>query len=124
MNTGAEWMKSNGIEMSPFGEEVANLLGILYTGIYHIDYTRLTKAKLTEATYAEITVSDGSGMFSTFDDNLLTKLVLLAHSENIRVGIQAATHGYLKLVFTKVTRNGFFADRHPTLKESIKKISI
>jgi len=117
---GSDWLRRRRKELSPFGERVADLLGELYFGIYHID-REVLKADFSRPTRIIVTVSDGRGSFATYDDSLLTHLVLLAHEKNIRASVRAATHGYLQLEFMEVSRKGFFADRHPTLAESIKR---
>ena len=121
--SGSEWLILQEKELSPFGKEVADLLGKLYDGIYHIS-SEVMKADFSGERYVAVTVSDGKGRFSTFDSNLLTKIVLLAHDAGIRAGIEAATHGYLKLTFMRVDRNGFFVDRHPSLSESMQRVGL
>lgn len=116
---GSNWMKLQKKELSPFGERVADLLWMLYLGIYHIQ-GEVMRADFSQPRRVVVTVNDGNGSFSTYDSDLLTRLVFLAHEMNIRAGVRAATHGYLQLEFMQVDRNGFFADRHPTLMESLQ----
>jgi len=118
--SGSDWLKSQKT-LSPFGERVADLLGELYQGIYHID-REVLKADFSHSKHITVTVSDGRGSFATFDSDLLTRLVLLAHEMGIRASVRAAAHGYLRLEFMHVDRTGFFTDRHPTLEESLQRV--
>ena len=119
---GSEWMKSSGKKLSPFGERVADMLNEVFLGIYHVS-NEVWKADFTGAKYIAVTFYECS-QFATYDSDYLTRLVLLAHERNIRVCVRASTHKYLKFEFMQVDRGGFFADRHPTLAESIKKLGI
>jgi len=120
MSSGSDWLRTKK-ELSPFGECVADLLGKLYLGIYHID-REVLKADFSHSKHITVTVSDGRGSFATFDSDLLTRLVVLAHEMNIRASVRAAAPGYLRLEFMHVDRTGFFADRHPTLAESLQRV--
>jgi hypothetical protein len=120
--TGSEWVRINRIEMSPFGERVADMLDDVFSGIYHIS-NEVRKTDFTGERFIAMTIFE-SGCFATYDSDYLTRLVLLAHERNIRVCIRAATHAYLKIEFMLVDRNGFFADRHPSLQESLYKLGI
>jgi hypothetical protein len=119
---GSGWMKSSGKKLSPFGERVADMLHEVFEGIYHVS-TEVWKADFTGDKYIAVTFYE-NGNFATYDSDYLTRLVLLAHERNIRVCIRASTHRYLKVEFMKVDRGGFFADRHPTLIESMKKLGL
>lgn len=121
--SGSQWLLANDKKLSAFGVEVADLLGDLFDGIHHVS-SEVMRADFSNERYITVTVSDGSGRFSTFDSPLLTKLVLLGHKTGIRAGINAATHGYLRLCFVRVDRTGFYADRHPTLTESMEALNI
>lgn len=116
----SNWLLRQNVEMSDFGQRVANLLGELFGGIYHIG-AQARKADWSQQKFVSIVVPDTR--FATYDSHLLTHLVILAHDRNIRVSIKAAAYRYLRLEFMPVTRSGFFADRHPTLQESIDKLS-
>jgi hypothetical protein len=120
--SGKDWMKSTGKPMSPFGERVADMLGEIFNGIYHIEKA-VRRSDFTGKRFISMTISE-SGDFATYDSSYLTALVLWAHVKNIRVAVRAATHGYLKLEFMEVDRNGFFRVGHPTLAESLKGLGI
>ena len=118
MSSGSEWLKCQGVEMSDFGVKVADLVGDLFQGIYHIGKQAM-KANWDHATWVKLNVSDSH--FATYDSSLLTHLVILAHTRNIRISVEGAAPGYLRLKFMAVTQSGFFADSHPTLLESLEK---
>lgn len=125
--SGAEWIeKQKGIKLPEFQTRVANMLGIVFRGIYHIGNEVMRADWLCKHNEHEhtisITASDGRGRFSTYDSSTLTELVLLAHKMNIRVSIFAATHGYLRLVFMEVGEWGFFEDAHPTLEQAVANL--
>ena len=119
---GAEWVRSSNMELSPFGEQVADLLNEVFDGIYHIS-DAVWKMDFTNPHRITMTIYE-SGQFATYDSDYLTRLVLLAHARNIRVTVRAATHAYLKFEFMVVDRRGFFAERHPTLAESLQKLGL
>ena len=44
--SGADWIKGSlKREMSPFGELVADILGVVFLGIYHVDVKALERAE-------------------------------------------------------------------------------
>lgn len=120
--SGSEWMRSSKKEMSPFGERVADMLGEVFAGIYHVS-NEVWKADFTGKKYIAVTFYENGG-FATYDSDHLTRLVLLAHERNIRVCVRAATHAYLKIEFMEVDRSGFFADRHPSLAEALLRVRL
>ena len=102
-------------KISPFGESVADLLGDLFKGIYHIDRRVLSpKVKWDDSRSIDLIIS---GELATFDNNLLTNLVILAHCRCIRVSIEGCSSGYLKLVFSARDKDGQNWNRHPSIKE-------
>jgi len=119
--SGSEWLEKQGIEMSEFGRQVADLVGELFDGIYHIG-KQAVKANWNRDKFVSVVVQDHH--FSTYDSSMLTHLIILAHNRNIRAHTRAAAPGYLRLEFMAVTRSGFFADRHPTLQESLEKFGV
>lgn len=122
---GAGWLKRNlayvkpDMVVSELGEKVADILGQVFSGIYHIEDRSLFKVDWSRNHSIQITLMDNG--FATYDAGCLTHLVLLAHLCNIRVAVTAATHGYLKLTFMRVSVNTTMGDRHPNLKENIER---
>ncbi len=104
--------------ISPFGKDVADLLGELFCGIYHIDNRSLAKARW-DNNYV-IFISIGYKDWSTYDSANLTRLVFLAHHMAIRVELQPSRYGYMRILFHLRTRSGNSSERHPTLDEAVE----
>lgn len=115
----AGWLHSHGKRCSPLGEKAAAVVGKLYQGIYHIDRPAI---KTDWSNLHEVSICVPDNRFSTYDDGLLTDIVLLAHEHNVRVAVKGAAPGYIRLVFVNVTKNGFFREDHPTIAELIEKL--
>lgn len=119
--SGADWLKGGiGAEnISAFGAQVANILGDVYFGIYHLDYKALKKVDWKNTDWIEIVVFGG---LSTFDYDQLTRLVVLCHDRAVRLEIKAASYRYLRLCFSPRTREGNTYERHPILEEAAANI--
>lgn len=117
------WLKSNSKspEISDLGEAVASILGDLYKGIYHLENSVLfhRRVKWDSCHSIEIVVNDE---FASFDGNLLTRLVVLAHDKCVRVSVRGASHGYLRLMFHPRERHGSIWEYHPGLEEHVSII--
>jgi hypothetical protein len=127
MHSGADWLQRNlayrGCEISVFGRKVANLLGDVFAGIYHIESAVLSRKVDWGCTY-RIKIALYGGV-STYDHDLLTRLVVLAHDRCIRLEINGAAHGYLHLIFTpRVGRDADLYNRHPTMEEAIRVVRV
>jgi hypothetical protein len=117
---GADWVaKVTKQQMSELGKEVANLLGNLYAGIYHIQRPAI-KADWTNNNWIEIVVRSDS--FATYDLDLLTRLVVLCHDACLRCQLDARAPGYIRLMFHRRKRAGSIFERHPSIEDAIKKI--
>jgi hypothetical protein len=121
---GAEWLidmlrylapKS---EISELGKNVADFLGELFFGIYHLDENALQRVDWANKGF--IVISIGWKDWSTVDFNNLTRLVFLAHWLAIRVSMDASKHGYMRLLFHQRAREGSVCERHPTLDEAVE----
>lgn len=112
------WMKP-GVEPSEVGYRVANLLDLLVNGLHHVDTDAAKKARWDDRLFVQLNWRYDE--FATHDANLLTRLVFLAHDLCIRVSIQSATIGMLRLMFhpRKDREGGNFATRHPTLESAV-----
>ena len=119
---GADWIKSAfEVELSPLGRNVADLLGDVFFGIYHLDHKALRRVDWGNDHH--ICFSLGWHQLSTFDTDELTRLVVLCHDRMIRCSIEARTHKHLGLIFhQRQNRNGDFYERHPTIEHAIEKI--
>jgi hypothetical protein len=126
MSRSVEWLRNNGVELSPFGERVAELLGELYLGIYHIHPEVLHKrVNWLADEWIEIVVD--SSRFATYDFSLMTELVFLCHHFGIRCEVDGAAHRYLRLTFyNRAPFNEDIHDKktdwyktHPTLDQAV-----
>lgn len=120
--SGAEWIKAalSVREMSPLGEAVANLLDNVFVGIYHLDDNKLRKVDWGDTYVVCVQLSCQS--LSNFDNNNLTKLVVLAHDYCLRLDISARTVRTLELMFHARQRQGDLMRRMPTMEQHLEII--
>lgn len=59
--------------------------------------------------------------FATYDFNQLTRLVLMAHDQCIRAGIQGSNFGKISIRIWKRQREGSIMERHPTIEQAIEQ---
>ncbi len=118
MHSGSGWIqKSLKKEMSPLGEAVANLLGRVFAGIYHLPSATLRRVNWKDPYYIEYI---HRGELATFDFSHLTALVVFAHDEMIRVSIEGCGPGYMKFLFhQRDRRTGSASERYPTIEDHI-----
>lgn len=62
------------------------------------------------------------GSMATYDDNDLTRLVLLAHAKCIRVQIEQGGPNRLKIEIWKRERDGPMYARHPTIEQVLAEV--
>jgi hypothetical protein len=111
---GAGWVKAmTGKPMSPFGEKVADLLGDLFLGIYHIERD-VRRAEWSTRGWISMTFVGNA--WATWDGENLTRLVVLAHDRCIRVSMEAAAPRVMRIDFHPREREGPIYRRHPTLE--------
>lgn len=123
---GADWLarqlERHGRKMSPFGEAVADLLGDLYQGIYHIS-REVQRASVAWDAPHYISVTVRGSDFASYDNSRLTLLVLLCHDRCIRCEVDGASWRYLRLAFSRRTRDGAEGwQRHPTIEDQISRL--
>lgn len=122
---GADWVEANmkyfnpEMKMSDLGRNVANFLGELFYGIYHLDNSAIKKVEWDNTHH--IVISIGWRVWSTVDFDTLTRLVFLAHHRALRVDLHPSTHNYMRLMFHQRNRSGDLYHRHPTLDEAVTK---
>lgn len=90
---------------------MAVLIGT-YRGAHHIPGEVHDKGRMIQ-----VSVWDG---LSTFDFDLLTRLVILAHDECVRLDISQSSPKRLKLLFHDRERSGDLTRRHPTIEEAVQ----
>lgn len=116
LHAGADWLRAQGVEVSEFGARVADLLGELYSGIYHL--RNVVKFDWSKSDpYPWITILVPDDIYATYDFDYLTELVLLCHERCIRCQVRAARNGILRLVFHPRQREGSMTQRHPTIQQ-------
>jgi hypothetical protein len=94
-------------------QRALNVLASAYRGIHHVD---LKKAKEDSFSYS-VCVYGGA---STYDSDVLTRLVIAAHDACVRLDINGAANGYLRLIFTDRERGTDVFTRHPRIDEAIR----
>lgn len=109
--------KRTGKEISPLGLNVAKLLDRLYYGIYHMESRYRVNWDNTYFIEANVTTD-----LATYDGNMLTRLVFLAHAYAIRVSINPSGPGRIKLMFwqREPGTTGPMCKRHPTLDQAVE----
>jgi hypothetical protein len=119
MYSGARWIKAAfGVDMSPLGIKVANILGRIFFGIYHLDSNALKRVDWANNNWIEFVYR---GDLATIDFDNLTALVVYSHDEMIRVCIDGQKKGYLKLQFhQRSKRSGSILERLPEIEDHIK----
>lgn len=121
---GSNWIISNIVKgkenISPLGIVVADFLGDMFYGIYHLDEKALRRVDWKNNHH--IIFRLGWRCLSTIDFDELTVLVVLSHERNLRVSIDAATHRYLELLFHQRDRGNDTMTQMPTLEDHIDRI--
>lgn len=116
---GAEWIKASfKVNMSPLGVTVADLLGDLFGGIYHLETKDLKAVDWASDHHIAFTLRYKS--LSTFDYDELTRLVFLCHDYALRCSISARANNMLELMFHRREREGGISKRHPTIESALE----
>lgn len=124
---GADWLVKDlkyshpAVSVSELGQKVADLLGELFYGLYHVDGRSLSRVDWENDRWIEIILYD-NGAWGTFDFNYLTRFVLLCHVYGVKGAIKAASPHRLRLVFHRIT-SGFIRPQHPTIEEAIEEFN-
>ena len=118
---GAEWIQAHawGKNISPLGSNVADLLGDVFGGIYHLEKRLLEKVDWANTIWIEVRII---GELSTFDNPRLTWLVVLAHDRMLRMSIDGHCNGQLRLMFHQRARTGDVSRRMPTIEDHLASI--
>lgn len=121
---GVRWLRGSrrDIVVSPLGERVANLLDWWQAGIYYFDAGVLFHKRVdwSHERHIELVFY---GQMSSCDKADLTALVVAAHDLCIRVQVEGAANGYLRLSFSPREREGTcFSDHHPRLEDNVRRI--
>lgn len=122
-----EWLeeqlkyKNSDLVMSEFGKLVADILGNLYDGLHHMRDTSLFHERTDWSGKLNIEVVIQQSL-STYDFKNLTELLILCHDNAVRLEINGASRGYVRLYFHPRKREGKVSQRHPTLEEQIQQV--
>jgi hypothetical protein len=121
MYAGADWIaRLLEKDLSPLGREVADLLGDVFRGIYHLSHRALHKVEWSNPHCIRIVLGN---YLATWDSNELTLLVVLSHDRMIRIELRGVGPGYTEITFHKrKTREGLLMERLPTMERHIKLI--
>ncbi len=116
---GAEWIERQKLgPLSELGQTVADILGYVFRGIYHIEFRYLKEVEWDKLETMTIRLRRG---LATHDGNELTELVLLAHLTGVRISINPRSNWTYTLRFH--TPNSFLiCGGHPTLGEAIDRL--
>lgn len=112
------WLTANGCTVGEFGAKVAGLMNWWLDGIYHRG-EEMRRAHWTNETRVSVVVGT---CLSTYDASNLTRLVIAAHDLAIRLEIEGASPGRLRLIFTPRQREGDQFERHPTIEQAIAAV--
>lgn len=118
-HAGADWIRSAlKRSLSPLGENVANLLGDVFCGIYHLDDNQLKKVDWGDPQVVSVRLYYRS--LGTYDDEFLTRLVVFAHDRMLRISISAKAPNLLELMFhQRKERKGDGWQRMPTMEQHL-----
>lgn len=118
---GSEWIQQAfETELSPLGAAVADLLGDVFFGIYHLDAGALGRVKWSDPHYILVNLRHHS--LATFDGDELTRLVVLCHDRCLRLDLKAIAPLTLQLLFHQRQREGGIWKRHPTIEQAVERI--
>lgn len=117
---GADHLARQGVDLSPLGATVAEALGYVWRGIYHLRPSLLERVKWANPRCVCISVPTG---LDTWDDDRLTRLVVVCHDLGLRLEVDAAGPKYLRLTFyQRLKREGPISERMPTLDDHVASI--
>ena len=120
---GADWVeKSYGKKCSPLGRKVADILGNVYLGIYHMhdmDPIGFERIDWEDDHHIVVQIAENGGL-ATADMPRLTNLVIACHDAAVRCEISPFSQKRLELMFHQRKRTGGMGERHPTIEEQIQ----
>lgn len=94
-------------------QQAIDFFAELYYGEHHIP----TEVRPWGSGYF---VAHKHGDIATYDFNMLTRLVLMAHDKCIRASIAPHTIGSFKICIFQRDRTGGFSKEHPTIEQAIE----
>jgi len=97
-------------ELKPFDVRAEHLLATVFGGMHHVD-----RLKKTPRYWTCIQPGD----FSTYDFDVLTRLVFAAHDNCCRVSISHGGPYCMKILVSDRKRTGGVTERHPTIEQAL-----
>lgn len=123
---GADWLRNalrlKPEELSPLGVLVADILGSMFGGLYHLPHRTYERPDWSNPDYIEVLIDSRLASMATYDFNQLTRLVIMCHDQALRCGIQARTFNVLLLTFSPRQREGDQSHGHPTIEQAIASL--
>lgn len=113
---GADWLEQQGKELSDHGRRVADIVGAVYRGIYHIERPVL-RADWSDPLMVELVLP---GELATFDFPHLTELLVLCHDACIRLSISPYMRNLRLMFHPRQGRTGRMSKRHPTIEDATR----
>jgi hypothetical protein len=105
--------------VSELGKRASLILSRLFGGMHHLEATQIKRIDWSDPLF--IRYAHPRSM-STTDSDDLTHLVLLAHEYGVRVSIEACNFRYMNILFhPRKNREGRLDERHPTIRDVIKR---
>ena len=93
---GARWIQKEGQSLCPLAIKISNVLGQVYSGIYHVSpTTQLSKLRSPSIEYT----FSFTGIMATTDFDSLTRLLLCCQAANLDVSIAGSRKGSLRFTF-------------------------
>jgi hypothetical protein len=123
---GADWVKESlrpARGISPLGEKVADILGLVFRGIYHLDQKQLDCVQWDNRDCIVVGLNAWNDI-ATQDGDELTELCILCHDEAIRCAVHARAGNYrrLELCFNQRDRSPSNCEGHKTMEEAISYV--
>lgn len=117
---GADWLERSGRKLSPLGRTVADALGYVWRGLYHLPNRSVDKTEWHAEDCVAVWIF---GDVATYDSDRLTALVVVCHDLGLRMAIEPHGPRRLKLTFWQRTaRDGSLGRRMPTLEDHVAGI--
>lgn len=121
---GSDWVKRQSFlknPMSPLGENVADALGLVFRGIYHLSETSLRKVNWSHPSHIRVVIGDE---LANVDYQILTEMVVVCNYLKLRFAIRGIAPGYVKVIFhQRQSRNKEdFFNYIPPLDQQIQEI--
>ena len=104
----------------PFQVRAERMLEITFRGLHHCPKIHKIPYKIIGNEYWAVNYS---GDLSTYDYDLLTRLVVAAHDNCIRVSICSSGPRLVKIrLDNRTKRVGMFHEQHPTIEQAVDAV--